>query len=87
MVISPTLDFSRAPRFADARSFWDANRGTLRVVDPRRVGGTEGNKPGFRIFNSDVSSAAKHSAYAAHERHLNDAWRGGRATAEVIAHQ
>ena len=39
-----------APRFRDGRQFWDRHRDGLLVVDARRVGGTEGNKPGFQNF-------------------------------------
>jgi hypothetical protein len=59
-----------APRFA-----WDQHRASLLVVDARRIGGTEGNKPGYRIFDADVGRAAKEAAYAEHEAYLRDAWR------------
>ena len=40
-----------------ARAFWDAHRDSLLVTDARAIGGTEGNKPGFRVFDSDVGRA------------------------------
>ena len=65
-----------APRFADGRSFWDAHRDSLVVVDPRRVGGgTQGSAPGYRVFDSDVGREERAAAYAEHEAYLRDAWR------------
>jgi hypothetical protein len=66
----------RDSRFSDgARSFWDANRDSLLVVDSRRIGGTEGSKPGFRIFDNDLGRQAKLDAYQQYEAELTSAYR------------
>jgi hypothetical protein len=66
-----------APRqqFADARQFWDANRDGLLVVDAARLGGTAGNRPGFRVLDNDLGRAQRQAALADAERFLNDAHR------------
>jgi hypothetical protein len=67
-----------APRFSDGvRAFWDANRDRLLVVDARRIGGVEGNKPGFRIFDNDLGRQAKLDAYQQYEAELTSAYRTG----------
>ena len=58
-----------------ARSFWDAHRDSLLVVDARRIGGTEGNKPGYRVLDSDAGRAEREAAYREHEAFLRDSWR------------
>ena len=58
-----------------ARAFWDAHRDSLLVIDARAIGGTEGNKPGFRVFDSDVGRADREAAYREHEEFLRDAWK------------
>jgi hypothetical protein len=63
-----------APRF-DGRSFWDANRDSLVVVDPRRVGGTQGNAPGFRVSDCPINRQAIIDAYADYRRDIESAWR------------
>jgi hypothetical protein len=73
----PRLHFPRQHQhFTDAREFWDHAKDSLLVVDARRVGGVEGNRPGFRLLDNDFGRAAKDSAYREHERYLNDAWKG-----------
>jgi hypothetical protein len=62
-----------APRFADARAFWDANN--LRVTDARAIGGVEGCKPGFRVSDSPINRQAIADAYADFEWYLNNAYR------------
>jgi hypothetical protein len=64
-----------APRFSDARSFWDAHRDGLLVVDARRIGGTEGNKPGYRVLDNDLGRAERAAAYAEVDAYRRDAWR------------
>jgi hypothetical protein len=64
-----------APRFSDARAFWDSNKASLLVVDARRIGGSEGNKPGFRVLDNDLGRAEREAAYREHEAYLRDAWR------------
>jgi hypothetical protein len=71
--------YGRSQRFT-ARSFWDAERDSLLVTDARALGGTEGNKPGFRILGNDFGRAAKISALREAERFLNDAWKGSEPT-------
>jgi hypothetical protein len=61
-------------RFADARSYWDANRDSLLVCDPARLGGAEGCRPGFRILDNGLGRAAKESALADAEAYLTGAW-------------
>lgn len=58
-----------------ARSFWDAHRDSLLAVDARRIGGTEGNRPGYRIFDSDLGRQAKLDAYQQYEAELTSAYR------------
>jgi hypothetical protein len=62
-------------RFTDARSYWDAERDNLLVTDARRIGGVEGNRPGFRVLDNDFGRAAKEAAYRDHERYLNGAYK------------
>jgi hypothetical protein len=64
-----------APRFSDGRSFWDAHRDSLLVVDAQRVGGASGCRPGFRVFDSDVGRAEREAAYAEADAYRRDAWR------------
>jgi hypothetical protein len=64
-----------ALRVSDGRSFWDANRDSLLVVDARRIGGTEGNKPGFRVSDSPINRQAIVDAYADYDRDRESAWR------------
>jgi hypothetical protein len=71
----PTTLRDHAPRFSDARSFWDQHRDTLCVVDSRRIGGTEGNKPGYRVLDHDFGRAEREAAYRDFEAYLNDSWR------------
>jgi hypothetical protein len=59
----------------DARQYWDRNRDTLLVTDARGIGGTEGNKPGFRVLDNDLGRSAKDAALRDHERYLNDAFK------------
>jgi hypothetical protein len=72
----PTL-FRDAARqqFGDARAFWDRNRASLLVTDVRRIGGTEGNRPGFRVLDNDLGRSAKDAALRQYERFLNDAYK------------
>jgi hypothetical protein len=65
-----------ASRFTDGRSFWDANRASLLVTDARAFGGTEGNKPGFRILDSAVNAQDRANAYRDYEDDLTNAWKG-----------
>jgi hypothetical protein len=64
-------------RFSDGgRAFWDANRDTLCVVDPRRVGGAEqGCRPGFRVFDNDLGRQAIADAHTAYRHDLENQWR------------
>jgi hypothetical protein len=64
-----------AHRFTDARRFWDANRDTLLVTDARALGGTEGNKPGWRVADSPINQQAIADAHAAYEDDLVNAWK------------
>jgi hypothetical protein len=63
------------PRGADGRSFWDAHRAELLIVDPRRVGGVEGNRPGFRVSDSPINRQAVLDAYQQYEAELTSAYR------------
>jgi hypothetical protein len=58
-----------------ARSFWDAHRDELLVVDARRIGGSEGNKPGYRVFDDDRGRQDIADARAAYIFDLENAWR------------
>jgi hypothetical protein len=62
-------------RLSDARAFWDQNRDSLLVVDARRIGGTEGNKPGYRVFDDDRGRQAIADARAAYIFDLENSWR------------
>ena len=64
-----------APRGADGRSFWDARRDSLVVVDPRRVGAESGSRPGFRVSDSPINRQAIIDAYADYRRDIELAWR------------
>lgn len=64
-----------APRFSDGRSFWDAHRDSLLVVDARRIGGSEGNKPGYRVLDNNLGRQAIADAYQQYEDELTSAWR------------
>jgi hypothetical protein len=67
-------------RFTDARQFWDRHKDTLLVTDARALGGTEGNKPGFRILDSPLNRQAVNDAYRAYEDDLTNAWRNNPPT-------
>jgi hypothetical protein len=69
-----------ADRFTDGRSFWDAHRSSLLVTDARALGGTEGNKQGFRILDSAVNRQEVNDAYRAYEDDLTNAWKVKPAT-------
>jgi hypothetical protein len=64
-----------ANRFTDGRSFWDAHRDSLQVTDIRALGGTEGNKPGFRILDSAANRQAINDAYRQYNDDLTNAWK------------
>ena len=68
-------DSAERVRFADGRSFWDAERESLLVTDARALGGTEGCKPGFRIADSAVNATDRAAAYSDYLRDLENAWR------------
>ena len=64
-----------APRFTDARAFWDANRDALVVTDARAIGGVAGCKPGFRVADSPINRQEIVDAYADYDRDRQSAWR------------
>jgi hypothetical protein len=55
--------------------FWDQHRAELLIVDPRRVGGESGPRPGFRVSDSPINRQETADAYAAYRRDLESAWR------------
>jgi hypothetical protein len=63
-----------------ARKYWPDIRDTLGVVDARGVGGDAGNRPGWRILDSDYGREEKARAYADYQTALVNAWRGNPPT-------
>jgi hypothetical protein len=61
-------------QFADARSYWDSNKDTLLVTDAARLGGTAGNRPGFRVLDAPLNRQAVRDARAAYIRDLETAY-------------
>jgi hypothetical protein len=80
----PTQFRDAAPRqrFTDARQYWDHAKGTLVVTDAARLGGTAGNRPGFRVLDNDLGRGAKERALADAEAYLTGAWRDADARRE-----
>jgi hypothetical protein len=71
----PFRDAAHRGTVGDARSFWDANRDSLLVVDARRIGGVEGNRPGYRVFDDDRGRQAIADARAEYIFDLENSWR------------
>jgi hypothetical protein len=71
----PTIFADAASRFTDARSYWDRNKAALLVTDARRIGGSEGNKPGFRVLDAPINRQAVHDAHTAYIRDLENAFK------------
>jgi hypothetical protein len=61
--------------FTDAHQFWDINRDSLLVTDAHALGGTEGNRPGFRVLDAPVNRQAINDAYRAYEDDLVNAYK------------
>jgi hypothetical protein len=57
-----------------ARSFWDAHRDSLVVTDADATA-SSGNRPGWRIADSDFGRAARDAAYADYERRLTSSYK------------
>jgi hypothetical protein len=57
-----------------ARTFWDAHRASVVVTDADMTA-SSGNRPGWRIADSDFGRAARDAAYAAYERRLTSAYK------------
>ncbi len=64
-------------RFTDARSYWDANRDSLLVVDPLRPGSELARaRPGYRTLNADLGLTDKAEALRDYETFIRDAYKG-----------
>ena len=59
--------------FGDARSYWDRNKDALLVTDA--IGGTEGNRPGFRVLDAPINRQAIADARAAYLNDLENAYK------------
>ena len=71
----PTIFRDAASRFTDARSYWDRNKDALLVTDARGIGGTEGNRPGFRVLDAPINRQAVHDARARYLSDLQSAYK------------
>jgi hypothetical protein len=57
-----------------ARTFWDANRDSLVVTDADATA-SSGNRPGWRLADTDFGRAARDAAYKDYEAHTTSAWK------------